>query len=490
MRRSKRSARGSTAAGQQPAQAIEIAAPAAAQPQAAVESPLRRHAARASYHISPMRALAPPRRLSTVPGVAASVRRPRCSTSRSSASPTAPMRSRTTASRVVFVPLAAPGDRVRARVVERRRGWVARRDPRRCSPPARIGPSPPLPGLRPLRRLPVAARRAGGAARGEARRRRRAARPPRRPARRRRPADARRRPTPGATARGSRSSPRDGGWASIARARTSWSRSPSARSPIRRWSRHLDVARALGGRAAHRAARVTLARAPGGVVLAAELRARADAWRRRRHRAGPGRRRPRCAAPSSPAAASRLVVGDPHLRVAVEPRPRARGARRRLHPGAPRRQPAARRDRARARRGSRAGMRALDLYCGAGQLRPAARPPRRAGDGDRALRGRRRSGARERRAARARRRRSSATPSRRPWHACRPTPLDAVVLDPPRAGAAEVVGPLARARRPARILYVSCDPATLARDARDAGRPGLPARPRAADRPLPPDVSR
>ncbi|MGB0513832.1 MAG: 23S rRNA (uracil(1939)-C(5))-methyltransferase RlmD [Wenzhouxiangellaceae bacterium] len=43
-------------------------------------------------------------------------------------------------------------------------------------------------------------------------------------------------------------------------------------------------------------------------------------------------------------------------------------------------------------------------------------------------------------------------------------PFDGVLIDPPRSGAAEVL-PLVAATGASRIVYVSCDPATLARDA-------------------------
>jgi tRNA/tmRNA/rRNA uracil-C5-methylase (TrmA/RlmC/RlmD family) len=45
-----------------------------------------------------------------------------------------------------------------------------------------------------------------------------------------------------------------------------------------------------------------------------------------------------------------------------------------------------------------------------------------------------------------------------------PTPVDLVVLDPPRTGAKRVVVDQVAARAPRAVAYVACDPAALARD--------------------------
>ena len=314
-----------------------------------------------------------------------------------------------------------------------------------------------LPGLRHLRRLPVAARRAGGAARREAR-----ASSREQLARLGGLRDVDVRPVRAAPdALGYRAahhaaSPRAGGSASSARARTRWSRSTSAPIADPVLSAHTSDGARAGPR---RCATAPTPRDAGRARPAAW-----SSWRRCRAR----RRRPTSPPPSdcsSPTravrgavlvgAGTRVVVGDPDLRVAGRARPRARGAGRRLHPGAPGRQPASWSRRCSSSASSRPASRVARPLLRRRQLRAAARAPRACQrDGversavavDAARANAARLGlARDVPLRGGRARRSDA---------CRPSAVDAIVLDPPRAGAAEACRRARRAAATARRLRV------------------------------------
>ena len=55
----------------------------------------------------------------------------------------------------------------------------------------------------------------------------------------------------------------------------------------------------------------------------------------------------------------------------------------------------------------------------------------------------------------------------------KPWATSAVIADPPRAGLGRTVVQALAALRPSLLLYISCDPATLARDARELIRGGF-----------------
>jgi 23S rRNA (uracil1939-C5)-methyltransferase len=224
---------------------------------------------------------------------------------------------------------------------------------------------------------------------------------------------------------------------------------------------HLQVARAWVAALETAPARVTLARAPEGVVLVGHTRTRwrpADAAATEELLAG---------TPSLRGAVltggERLVVGDPRLCVPLEPDLALEvpaDAFTQASPTANLLLVATVLELGEFR----PGQRALDLYCGAGNFSlPLAR---RGVD----VVGVERSAV----AVEAARTNAARLGLGGARFTCAPVgpalarlpaqALDAVVLDPPRAGAADILAALA-ARRAARVLYVSCDPATLARDA-------------------------
>jgi 23S rRNA (uracil1939-C5)-methyltransferase len=444
---------------QQGVQTIEVASPPAAQPQAAVESSLRRHAARASITFPARRALAGP----LTPGQSAGVAAPPADRLLDLAIERLTYGADALShheGRVVFVPFAAPGDRVRARVVERRRDWVrAEIHELLASGPARTVPRCPVfghcGGCQWQHITTTAQHAAKSAVVAEQLARLGGLR------------DADVRPL--------RAAPE--AWRYRARITLV---AEGRQLGLRRARSHelveitdcaiadpalvasLGTARAWAGAVRSAPVRVTLSRAPGGVVLTAILRTPPtpvdvaateriladDARVRGAILAGPG---------------ARHVVGDVHLRVTVEPDLALEvpaDAFTQVHPEANLLLVATVLELGEFRR----GMRALDLFCGAGNFSlPLAR------------RGVEVTGIERARVAVDAARANAARLGLDAVFVCdavapalarlAPDPLDTVVLDPPRAGAAEITGPLA-ARRIGRLLYVSCDPATLARDAR------------------------
>lgn len=107
------------------------------------------------------------------------------------------------------------------------------------------------------------------------------------------------------------------------------------------------------------------------------------------------------------------------------------------------------------------GQRVVDSYAGVGLL---ARRLARAGARVIAIEGNPRAAARARRAGGVEVMAGAAE-----RHLARALPAHLVILNPPRAGCSPAVIDTLLARPPRRVVYVSCDPATLARDLRRLG---------------------
>ncbi len=442
--------------GKQGAQPIQIAAPGAAQTQAAIESPLRRHAARGSYHLRGALAHVRAHRHSAGVAAAAAGEVLDLAIERLTYGPDALSHHD---SGVVFVPLAAPGDRVRARIVERRRDWArAEIDQLVAAGPERTAPPCPVFGRCggcQWQHVTIAAQRAA-----------------------KRSLIAEQLARLGGLRDVDVQPPRAAPDAWHYRARVTLVAEGRRLGLQRLRSRELveidqcaiadpmleatlGAARSWAGALRSAPARVTLARAPGGIVLLAALGAVTPADLATTERLLVNDARLRGAILT--ARGIRQVVGDPHLRVAVEPDLALEvpaDAFTQVHPAANLLLVATVLELG----GFVAGMHALDLFCGAGNFAlPLARRGVRVTGIERdeiAVEAARANASRLGLDAVFDRDAVIPALGRLP-----PGQVDAIVLDPPRAGAAGVVEPLA-ARRAPRVLYVSCDPATLARDAR------------------------
>jgi len=362
---------------------------------------------------------------------------------------------------VVFVPYAAPGERVRAEVVERRAGYLRARVAAVLAP----GPDRVLPGCRYFPTCggcqwqhvaPPAQRDAKAAIVAEQLARVAGVR------------DAEVLPTLASPAdwhyRARVTLAVEGRRAGYRRARShvlvEIADCPLADPSV---SAHLEAARAWVAALRVPLRRVTVSAAPAGVALAASATARP----------GPADLAASEALLARAAgvrgtvvtgAGVRLVAGDPTVRVALEPGLDLEvpaDVFTQVNPGANQRLV----ETVLALGAFTPGERVLDLYCGAGNL---SLPLARRGV---SVLGIERSGvAVEAARANAARHGLPAATFRaddvaRALASLPSGSLDAVVLDPPRAGAADALPALA-ALRPPRIIYVSCDPATLARDVR------------------------